>query len=198
MSLGLTPVAQLEKAYDIKLTADQKHRIRLYLDLLKRWNRRINLTSVDRTEELLRFHFFESFWAAQLFLDEGAAVADVGSGAGFPGLAMKLYRPSLHLSLLEKNHKKVVFLQEVSRLLDLDVEIFHGRAESFANWNAIEVATFRALKPSQELLQIFSSRGVRLLYFHGKDLEESVRGLPVMTQAKVPQSRNRYVALLQC
>ena len=68
--------------------------------------------------------FLEAFWAAQNFLPDKTPLGDVGSGAGFPGLAMKLYRPSLQVTLIEKSYKKVVFLREVSGKLGLEVDVF--------------------------------------------------------------------------
>jgi len=141
-------LSQLENVYSLRLKKGQKEQVRLYLDLLQRWNRRMGLSSVQREEEYLRFHLFESFWAAKIFLDPHTAVADIGSGAGFPGLAMKLYQPSLQITLLEKSYKKAMFLQQASRLLNVEVEVFQGRAEIYPRWDRIDIAVIRALKPS--------------------------------------------------
>jgi len=106
--------------------------IRQYLDLLKRWNQRISLTSVRGTDAMLRLHFGESFWATKLADFGKSRLADVGSGAGFPGLALKLLCPDSHVTLIESNAKKAAFLAEVTRTLELkDVEIFRGRAEAW-------------------------------------------------------------------
>ena len=191
-------VAELEKNYGLSLSAHQKEQLRLYLQFLERWNQRINLTSIALTSERLAFHFFEAFWAGSHFLSGEERLADVGSGAGFPGLAMKLYLPSLDVTLLEKNHKKVVFLQELSRQLDLEVRIFQGQAENYPGWQSVEVALLRALKPSSQLLRVFSSSRLKLLYFHGRQAGPWARGLQSLRQAKVPQSDNRHVRLLQC
>ena len=156
------------------------------------------MTSIDSTSEQLAFHFFEAFWAAGHFLSGGERLADVGSGAGFPGLAMKLYLPSLEVTLLEKNYKKAIFLEELSRQLDLKVRIFQGQAEIYPNWQSIEVALLRALKPSSQLLRTLSCNRVKLLYFHGRQPGPWTRGLQSLRQAKVPRSDNRYVRLLQC
>ncbi len=191
-------VAELEKNYGLSLSAHQGEQLRLYLQFLKRWNQRINLTSIALTNEQLAFHFFEAFWAARHFLSGEERLADVGSGAGFPGLAMKLYLPSLEVTLVEKSHKKAVFLQELSRQLDLEVHVFQGQAENYPNWQSIEVALLRALKPSSQLLRILSCYRLKLLYFHGRQPGPWTRGLQSLRQAKVPQSDNRHVRLLQC
>lgn len=186
---------ELEAIYGITLRAHQKRQISLYLALLAKWNRRLNLTTVDQTEKQLRIHFFEPFWAAKRFLPTKARVADVGSGAGFPGLAMKLYRPSLELTLIEKNYKKAVFLNTISDRLNLQVEVFPGAAEAFLGWKSIEVATLRALKPSHRLLERLSDCATNLLLFHGKELDRSVLTLEVLQQERVPESKHRYITL---
>ena len=191
-------VAELEKAYGLSLSGYQKEQLQLYLQFLKRWNQRINLTSIALANEQLAFHFFEAFWAGHHFLSGAERLADVGSGAGFPGLAMKLYLPSLDVTLVEKNHKKAVFLQELSRQLDLEVRVFQGQAENYPDWQSVEVALLRALNPSSQLLQVFSGCHLKLLYFHGRQLDPWARRLQALRQAKVPQSDHRHVRLLQC
>ena len=190
-----THLRRLEATYGISLSTGQRHQISLYLDLLTKWNRRLNLTAVNQTEEQLRIHFFEPFWAAKRFLGDKARVADVGSGAGFPGLAMKLYRPSLELTLIEKNYKKVVFLNTISDRLNLQVAVFSGSAEAFPRWESIEVATLRALKPSRQFLERLSDCAVDLLLFHGKEPDRLVRTLEVLGRERVPGSKHRYVTL---
>ena len=188
-----TNFTSLEHAFGLQLTEDQRQKVLVYLKLLKKWSERINLTSLVMVEDQLRFHFFESFWAAHYFLEDVTKVADLGSGAGFPGLAMKLYRPSLAITLIEKNHRKVVFLKEVSRLLSLPVEIFHGRGETYPQWNSQQVASIRALKPSPQLLRHFSRENVYLLLF-GSRLPNQPE---IVRQHRVPDSRDRYVTLLR-
>lgn len=187
---------QLENVYSLRLKKDQKAQVRLYLDLLQRWNRRMGLSSVQREEEYLRFHLFEAFWAAKTFLEPHTAVADIGSGAGFPGLAMKLYRPSLQITLLEKSYKKATFLQQASRLLNVDVEVFQGRAEIYPSWDRIGIAVIRALKPSKELLAILSYRALPLLCFHGRRLPLGLQLIPLLRQKRVPESKHRHISLL--
>src|SRR5882724_6470943 len=112
--------------------------ISIYVDLLLRWNARINLTAVRQPEEIVTRHFGESFLAARCLFPEvdgepeyGDAgqihphVIDVGSGAGFPGLPIKLWAPRVQLTLIESNQKKATFLKEVVRNLDLkSAEVF--------------------------------------------------------------------------
>ena len=96
-------LANFEGLFGVSLNSHQKRQVELYLSLLGHWNRRINLTSPALTQEQLLGHLFEGFWAAATFLDGQEQLVDVGSGAGFPGMAMKIYFPSLVAQLLQKS-----------------------------------------------------------------------------------------------
>jgi 16S rRNA (guanine527-N7)-methyltransferase len=131
------------------LSAAQLNHISMYIDLLLRWNARINLTSIRQPEAIVTRHFGESLFAAQhLFPNPGQATSliDVGSGAGFPGVAIKLWAPQLRLTLIESNHKKVAFLRQLARTLTLtDIDILPDRAEAYAGPLA-DVVTVRAVE----------------------------------------------------
>src|SRR5450755_636623 len=109
--------------------------LQAYLDLLLRWNARINLTAIRDPEQIVTRHFGESLFAARVLRDDGAftpgppvTLADVGSGAGFPGLPIKLFAPAIHLTLIESQNKKATFLKEAIRTLGLEnAEVYPGR-----------------------------------------------------------------------
>lgn len=104
--------------------------IAAYIELLLRWNRKLNLTTITDPQEILTRNFVESFLAARWLDPGGGRLCDVGSGAGFPGLALKLVRPSWQAVLLEPTSKKAAFLAEAARILKLqDVEILRSRWE---------------------------------------------------------------------
>lgn len=152
--------------YGVQVSQEQCDAVRSYIRLLLRWNQRISLTRVINTTEILRFHFGESVFAASTTPIQDGRLADVGSGAGFPGLALRIFVPSLHVTLIEANAKKAAFLNEVSRELALDaVEIFHGRANEFAIENTkLDYITVRAVGQHDELLKWSLDR----LKLHGK------------------------------
>src|ERR1700733_2282707 len=104
-----------------------------YAQLLAHWNQALNLTAVNDPEEVATRHFGESIFASQIFhLSEGR-LADVGAGAGFPGLPLKIVSPALDLALLEPNAKKCAFLTEVYGELSLDrVAVIRSRYEDYA------------------------------------------------------------------
>ena len=105
-------------------------RVEAYLGLLQQWNRKINLTGLRGREEILRDLFAESFLAAPLLAEPDEPLLDVGSGAGFPGMALKIYRPELTVYLLEPRRKRASFLETVRRRLGLEgVVVIHKRLE---------------------------------------------------------------------
>ncbi|MBV8207926.1 MAG: 16S rRNA (guanine(527)-N(7))-methyltransferase RsmG [Acidobacteria bacterium] len=115
------------------LSAAQLAAFGAYLDLLLRWNQRINLTAVRAPDEVVTRHFGESSFAAGCLLPSGgsAEVADIGSGAGFPGLPLKIIRPGARVTLIEAHGKKATFLKEVIRALRLEeIKVMPARAEN--------------------------------------------------------------------
>jgi len=189
-------VGALENQFELRLSSSVREGIALYLGLLEKWERRINLTTVRSPAELLEFHFFEAFAAAKEFLPFGSAVADIGSGAGFPGMAMKLYRPDISVTLIETNEKKTVFLETVARALGLEVTVFHGRAEDYDFWDRIAVASIRALKPSPALLSLLQENRVGLLYFRGKNEHSMAKaGWQLRKEVRHPSAENRFISL---
>ncbi len=164
------------------LSQDQLQNISTYIDLLLRWNARMNLTAIRQPEEIVTRHFGESLFAARhLFptkttwerperaLSEVEAfvqgerdststrLINVGSGAGFPGLPIKIWAPYIDLTLIESNHKRATFLREVSRTLTLmNVDVFSGRVEDYRKPLA-EVVTVRAVERFEDALPIAAS-----------------------------------------
>src|ERR1019366_4656296 len=126
-----------------------------YLDLLLRWNARVNLTSVRDPEQIVTRHFGESLFAARVLLDGAshATLTDVGSGAGFPGIPMKLDAPELELTLIESQFKKAIFLREAVRTLGLQqAEVFCGRAEQWGK--TADIVTLRAVERFEQALPV--------------------------------------------
>ncbi len=136
------------------LLSVQLERLGAYLDLLLKWNSKTNLTAIRDPEEIVTRHFGESLFSAALLLRERQAetVIDVGSGAGFPGIPLKIWNDAADLTLIESNQKKAVFLREVVRTLGLDrVSVETARAEKTAV--RAELVTLRAVERFDQILQ---------------------------------------------
>ncbi|WP_035293146.1 16S rRNA (guanine(527)-N(7))-methyltransferase RsmG [Clostridium sp. KNHs214] len=106
----------------------------LYKDMIKEWNEKINLTAITDDEEIIKKHFIDSFKIFKFAkLKECKKIIDVGTGAGFPGIPMKIVKDNLEITLLDSLKKRITFLDEVVNKLSLNsVETLHGRAEDFA------------------------------------------------------------------
>ena len=137
----------------------QLEQVSIYIDTLLHWNARINLTALRSPEEIVTRHFGESFFLARHLFPhkhkeenarKGRRVLDIGSGAGFPGLPLKIWNPEINLTMIESNHKKATFLREVVRTLGLDnVVIRTDRAEELASdpgFLRSDFVTFRAVE----------------------------------------------------
>ena len=112
-----------------QLTPEQIKAFALYQDMLLEWNSRMNLTAITQPEEVASKHFADSVLPAAL-LPPGAKVIDVGTGAGFPGLPLRILRPDLQLTLLDSLQKRIGFLTALCQALGFaDVALLHARAE---------------------------------------------------------------------
>jgi 16S rRNA (guanine527-N7)-methyltransferase len=128
--------------------------IQKYISVLLRWNEKIALTTITDPPDIVRFHFGESMFGASVVPIKEGRLADVGTGAGFPGLPLKLVLPSLDLVLIESNAKKASFLSECIREVNLTgVEAYRGRFEDIeAEQNRFDFVTARALGDYSNLL----------------------------------------------
>src|ERR1700730_14846413 len=105
--------------FQVQLSSEQITKVREYVRLLLKWNQSISLTSVRDPMEIVARHFGESMFLSCLIPVEKCRLADLGTGAGFPGLALKIARPTLQVTLIESNKKKCAFLSEVVRALEI-------------------------------------------------------------------------------
>ena len=254
----------LARAGGQQLTPKDLERISMYIDILVRWNSRVNLTAIREPEEIVTRHFGESLLAASFLFargvapaapggpaergstagssgprcastddlesnpgtavrqreggpnqrqasalgashqrpaaDDRVAVADIGSGAGFPGVPLKLWAPSIQLTLIESNQKKSVFLREIVRSLTLaDVEIQTARAETLPS-ASFDVVTLRAAERFATVLPIadaLARPGGRLALLIGSAQVEPARSLVPDRQwlppLPIPHSRSRVL-----
>lgn len=121
------------KALDINLSDKQIDKFIRYRDLILEWNKKMNLTAITEEKEMVNKHFIDCLALAKYTnLRSDASVIDIGTGAGFPGIPMKILYPDLKITLLDSLNKRITFLKTVVKDLELsDVELIHGRAEDF-------------------------------------------------------------------
>lgn len=137
------------------LDAAQLQKFDRYRDELVDWNRRVNLTAITDPDAVDRLHFADSLACLLFPISSGAAILDVGAGAGFPGIPLKIARPDLKLTLLEATGKKARFLEHVVTVLSLrDVQVVSERAESFDRREGFDVVVTRALAAMPALVEL--------------------------------------------
>lgn len=119
-------------AFDIDLTPSHTRQFAIHATELIKWNQKINITAITDPLEIAVKHFLDSLAVAS-FITPGATLLDIGTGGGFPGLPLKVFIPSLDVTLIDASRKKVNFLKQVVRILKLDhTEALHVRAEELA------------------------------------------------------------------
>ena len=156
----------------------------LYSEELKRWNARINLTALTEDLEIGVKHFLDSLTVAP-YLHGAQSILDIGAGAGFPGLPLKILSPSIELLLLESSQKKCFFLRHIMRELKLEgVEVVHGRAEAreitkryAEKFDLVLSRALADLPTSLHLALPYTQQGGRIIGMRGKQGEEEAHAI---------------------
>jgi len=152
--MSRSEVANILAPYGVAVDENLSNQIQSYVDLLLLWNRKISLTAIRGMKNILRFHFGESLFAVGVVPVENGRLADVGSGAGFPGIALAMAEPLLEVTLFEVVQKKAIFLSEVVRALDLkNVHVERTRVEGVHVDRAFDFVTARAVGEQHRLIE---------------------------------------------
>lgn len=167
----------------LALTDKQIERFERYAAFLLEKNQVTNLTAITEEPEVARLHFLDCLYLLRLGGFEDAAVLDVGSGAGFPGVPLKIAREDIRLTLLDAQQKRVGFLQELCHVIELsDVTCLHARAEEAALKaplrDGFDVVTSRAVARLNVLIELclpFVKKGGRFLAMKGPESDEEIR-----------------------
>jgi 16S rRNA (guanine527-N7)-methyltransferase len=166
-----------------------------YLALLLKWNSRLNLTAIRGSAEIIQRHFMESIFCAQAIptLPIGARLLDFGSGGGLPGIPIAICRPEIRVTLAESQRKKVAFLREAVRSLNLPVEVFDGRVEEMPQSENFSVVTLRAVERMPTACRAAASRlsqGGLMMAFSTEDragsLKAAVSELEPWSELRIP------------
>lgn len=186
---------ELEKAtgeYGIPLTGQQKGQLGMYYRLLMEWNQKMNLTAITEPKEVAVKHMVDSLSALdEKSFPENGRIIDVGTGAGFPGIPLKIFRPDLHVVLLDSQNKRVSFLKAIVETLRLEhVECIHGRAEELARdklyREKFDVAVSRAVAKLSVLSEYclpFVKKGGMFIALKGMKYQEEMKEAQRAVQA---------------
>ncbi len=189
-----------------KLSPQELTQFKTYAALLEDFRDRMNLTAITGTKNIIRNHFQDSLQLAQFIdMNDITTICDVGSGAGFPGLPLKIKFPHLAVILIEVNNKKIQFLETVIHTLGLkNVTVSPLDWRTFLRTSTYDIDLFlsRASLHPDELIRLFKPscryKNARLIYWASKDWQaEEVEGPYVKNEYdyKVGEKKRRYIVL---
>ena len=146
------------KKLGIEITKEQEKKLDEFYNLLIEWNKKINLTRITERKEVNLKHFYDSLTIAKIInLDQIESMCDLGTGAGFPGIVIKIIFPHIKITLLDSLNKRVIYLNEIIKKLSLDgIEAIHDRGENFArnNIERYDLVTARAVSDLRVITEI--------------------------------------------
>jgi len=167
---------------NIKLNEEQIEKFYLYMKILIDWNEKVNLTAITKPEEIILKHFVDCLTIAN-YIEDNSNLIDMGTGAGFPGVPLKIYRSDLKIVLADSLNKRLNFLNEVIDTLKLDdIETIHARAEELGKnkkyREQFDIATSRAvanLATLSEYLLPFVKVGGKCICMKGAEIDEEIK-----------------------
>lgn len=172
--------------------SDQLDAFITYLSELKKWNKTYNLTGLRKDEDIIIKHFLDSLLYNKVIADSKILLADIGSGAGFPGLPMKIMKPEMELFLIEPSGKKSAFLRHIISELQMPkVQVIEKRIEDIYKNTAlsVDIAVTRALFSIQEFIKKGSGilkPGGRLIMNKGPRVEDELTSVKHIHYQLVP------------
>lgn len=159
----------LRKHFGINLSAEQENKFEKYYKLLVEYNKHTNLTRIIEHQEVYYKHFYDSLTIMPFIKDFNKSLCDMGSGAGFPSIPIKIIKENLNITIVDSSLKRINFLKELIKELDLKgIKLVHSRIEDFASSNLkkFDYVTARALGNAR----LISELGIPLLKIKGQFL----------------------------
>ena len=164
----------------IEISQEQAEQLYEYMELLLEWNEKMNLTAITEPEEVILKHFIDSLTIIP-YLKEADTVLDIGTGAGFPGIPLKILEENKKFTLLDSLNKRIIFLQTVINELELkNIQAIHGRAEEFISKGreTYDIVTSRAVAKLNVLLEYmlpFVKESGRCICMKSFEIEEELK-----------------------
>ena len=165
------------KELNIEITPEKLEQLNKYYNLLIEWNEKINLTSITKKEDVYLKHFYDSLTLNKsIDLNSVSTLCDIGTGAGCPGLVLKIMFPHLKITLLDSLNKRTEFLKLVITELNLtDIEVINSRAEEYKNREFFDIVTARAVAPLNILLELATPISKKYVILMKANCEEELK-----------------------
>lgn len=174
-------IDKLSSKIEIMLDEKQKEQFYKYMQLLLEWNEKINLTAITDPKEIILKHFIDSITISK-YIPKDAYIADIGTGAGFPGIPLKIVREDINIVLVDSLNKRIKFLDDVIQNLELkNIKTIHARAEEFGQnkeyREMFDIVTSRAVANlttlSEYLIPLVKKNG-KCLSMKGPDIKQEI------------------------
>jgi 16S rRNA (guanine527-N7)-methyltransferase len=189
------------KELNINLDDSKLNQLDLYYHLIIEWNNKINLTAITDEKQVYLKHFYDSLTLIkEIDLNKNLKICDIGTGAGFPGIVLKIVFPKLNITLVDALNKRIKFLNIVIEKLDLkNIETIHARMEEYSknNREKFDIVTARAVAPLSELLEIGAPAlkvGGKLVFMKGTLKDEELNVTNAMKVLKLENmNKNEFL-----
>ena len=175
-------IQENSKVLGFNFSVEQLEKFYKYMNLLIEWNEKMNLTAITEPNDIILKHFIDSI-TINKYIENNAKVVDVGTGAGFPGIPLSIIRTDLQITLVDSLNKRLIFLQEIKKELELkNIDIVHARAEEFGQnkkyRETFDIATSRAVANlstlSEYLVPLVKIKG-KCVCMKASDAEEEIK-----------------------
>jgi len=205
MTGGAGGLIALAGRYGVLEGSEELRRLLEYWALLRKWNTKMNLTASTAWVEI-SWLFEEALWAAVFYPTGGLDHLDLGSGAGFPAIPLKIMRPGMRLRMVEGRSKRAVFLETAAERLGLmETEVFCGRVEEYLDRTALQgfdVVSWKGLKLSPQDFRLILKRSrpqTHIWLFHGSNLPmadpSTLHTLPLVRRERFPSESSRWLSV---
>ncbi len=169
-------ISNLQKL-DLEINEIQLKQFDKYFKLLVEWNEKINLTAITDEEQVYQKHFLDSLCFVKAVELNNQGFLDIGSGAGFPSIPLKIMFPEIKVTIVDALQKRIKFLEILTKELGIEVELIHGRAEEYKRKHCFDIVTARAvsnLRMLSELCIPFVKVGGKFISMKGPKLEDEL------------------------
>ncbi len=173
----IAPSQEIFRRYGFAMEPSTLAQLCKYHDFLQNENLKMNLTAVEETEEIYEKHFVDSLMLGKTIDLDSKSLLDVGSGAGFPGVPLKIVHPDIELTIVDSTRKRIRFLENLRGLLGLSFTLHHGRIEEFDRSNTYDIVVARAVARLNTLLELclpFVKVGGMFVAYKGREYQEEI------------------------